>query len=149
MEYDLLIWVAVIVGSIALVSRFVILPFVKEVGKSKKKVIQQQEQQTEELNEKNITNLAGGAAVNYVDNMLKNLEQGYMQAKDIYEQQLKVCQSQNLPPDQSEKILAPLRGKMKQAEWLLQNRDGLNHINQAMTAPLVGRLVKKIIGGFL
>jgi hypothetical protein len=148
-EYDLFIWVAVGVGSVIAISRFVILPFLKEAGKQNKKAQVVKQEESEELNVKNLTNLAGGAAANYVDNMIKNLEQGYQQAKDIYEKQRTEIAKQNIQPAEAEKILAPLRGKMKQAEWLLQNREGLENINKVMTAPLVGRLAKKILGGFL
>lgn len=148
-EYDLLVWVVVAVASVITISRLLVIPLLKEVGKANKKAVQVKESESEELNEKNISRLAGGAATNYIDNMIKNLEQGYMQAKDIYEKQAKEIDAQNISAADKEKILAPLRGKMKQAEWLLQNRQGLEQVNQAMTAPLVGRLVKKIIGGLL
>lgn len=148
-EYDIFIWVAVGIGSIIAVSRFVVLPFMKEAGKQNKKAHVVQEQVNEELNVKNLTNLAGGAAANYVENMIKNLEQGYMQAKDIYEKQQAEIAKQNIAAAEAEKILAPLRGKMKQAEWLLQNRGALEEANKVLTAPLVGRLAKKILGGFL
>lgn len=148
-EYETLVWVAVGVVSLIAVSRLLVIPLLKEVGKQNKKAVQVKETENEELNEKNISRLAGGAVTGYVDNMIKNLEQGYMQAKDIYEKQAKEIDSQNITAADKEKILAPLRGKMKQAEWLLQNRQGLEQINSAMTAPLVGRLVKKIIGGLL
>jgi len=148
-DWDLLIWVAAAVASIIAITRLMIMPLLTTVHKVNKKAAVVQQQEGEELNVKNLTNLAGGAAAGYVDNMIKGLEQGYMQAKDIYEAQQKECAKQNLPPDQAEKILAPLRSKMKQAEWLLSNRGALEEVNKVMTAPLVGRLAKKIIGGLL
>jgi hypothetical protein len=149
MEYDLLIWAAVIVAASIAIGRLLIIPLAKTSAAVKKKTAVVQQEIGDEVNEKNITRLAGGAATGYIDNMLKNLEQGYMQAKDVYDRQAAELEKQNIPVADREKILQPLRGKMKQAEWLLQNRQGLEQINSAMTAPLVGRLVKKIIGGLL
>jgi len=149
MEYDLLIWVAAGVASLIAVSRLVIIPLAKTARSVKQKAAVVQQEQNEELNAKNMTKLAGGAAAGYVDNMLNNVEQGYMQAKAVYDAQLQACQKENMSPEQTEKILAPLRGKMRQAEFLLQNRESLREVNKIMTAPLIGKLAQKLIGGLL
>jgi len=148
-DYDLLVWVLVGVGSLLVVTRLIIMPLVVTVNKVNKKAAVVKEQESDQLNEKNMANLAGGAAAGYIDNLLNNVEQGYMQAKAIYDKQLQECKAQNLSAADTEKILAPLRGKMNQANFLLQNREGLAQMNKVMTAPLVGRLAKKIIGGLM
>ena len=146
-EYEIFIWVGIAIASIVIISRLVIIPLSKAYQSTQKIAKKVNEENTDALTEKNVANLAGGAAANWVDGILSSVEKGYKQAKEVYDKQEAECKRQNLQPADAEKILAPLRGKMKQAEFLLQNRDSLKEVNKALTAPLIGKLARKIVGG--
>lgn len=149
MEYDILIWVAVAVGSLIAVSRLLVIPLLKTVSSVNKKSQKVEEKIGDELNEKNVTRLAGGAAASWIDNMLNKAEEGYQIARDIYQKQQAECVKVGMSPADADKVLKPLKAKMDQAEFFLKNRDALKEVNKALVPHVVGRLARKVIGGIL
>lgn len=146
-EYELLVWVVVGITGALLTSRFVILPFMKEIAKAGHKEKKVKQEENEELNVKNIAGLSGGAIAEEVQRWISGIDKGVQQAKGVLVQQ--EAATAHLAKEERDKILEPLKSKVRQGEFFLQHKEVLVTANRVLTAPLIGNIAKKVLGGFI
>lgn len=146
-EYELLVWVLVGIGAVLLISRFVILPFTREMAKAGRKKEKIDSEELAALNVKKIGGLGGDAIAAEVDKWITGLEMAHKEAMKIYSAQKEAAAG--LTEEERKKVLLPLESKIRQIEFFMTHKETLKTANKVLTAPIIGKWVGKLAGGFL
>jgi hypothetical protein len=138
---DWLIYAGFAVVVTLLTFRFAIIPFMRELSKAAKKQTKLQQEEAEEINVKNIGNVAGGIGANWINDQIKNLKTAHNHAMKLYAEQKEA----GATPE----VLKPLENRIKWLELLMNNEGQIKVAAEAVVKPAIAKFVGKIFGGLL